>query len=285
MFSKVCILALLFAIAYSQSINTIEGTWTDSRYGGKLYFCTDDSFGVWGTFSEAGVYWGYLDESRNIAEGRWYQAGNSPCNSGYWEAFFNSTTGNELSFITSCDFGRQNFNYTETRINSFANDDQCNVVYDQSNIQSIEGTWGNVQQDFDHIDFCVFDDDDEGHASYSKVGINATVGYMTGQVMEHERLFQGDFSARNFEGNFRSGGVLFFPRTTTEAVMFMWPGEKITRNGEHDVITQIQYRDSNGARCEDNRDIVTPGYKPDSPASRNIISLLSFIFVLLSLVF
>ena len=71
MFSKVCILALLFAIAYSQSINTIEGTWTDSRYGGKLYLCTDDSFGVWGTYSEAGVYWGYLDESRNIAEGRW----------------------------------------------------------------------------------------------------------------------------------------------------------------------------------------------------------------------
>ena len=168
-------------------------------------------------------------------------------------------------------------------MNSFATNDQCNVVEDLSSVPSVEGTWGNVQQDFDHIDFCVFDDDDEGHASFARVGINATIGYMTGQVMEKQTLFQGDYSAQNPAGNYKSGGVLFFPRSADEAVMFMWPGEQINQNGPHTVTTKIQHRDNDGARCEDNRFIVTPGYEIDS-STGSTSNALPFLLVVASMI-
>lgn len=215
-----------------------------------------------------------------------YQAGNSACNSGYWEAFYSTTDGNSLAFSVTCDFnGQQLYNYTETRFNDIATDEQCNVVYDNENIDPIEGTWGNIKEDFDYIDFCIYDDD-ETHASYSRVGFNATQGYMIGQSMEHHRLFQGDYSAQNPEGRYNSGNVLFFPRSHQEAVMFTWPGPQIRQNGQHAVTRQIQRRDLVGDRCEANRYIVKePGYilESDSSASSNFVCLFGALIALLAL--
>lgn len=68
-------LALAFFVALSfgqyEVERSIEGTWTDARYGGRLYLCVDDNFNVWGTYSEAGVYWGSTTPNQNFAAGRW----------------------------------------------------------------------------------------------------------------------------------------------------------------------------------------------------------------------
>jgi len=268
----VVLLLVAFTLAQYELKQSIEGTWTDSRYGGKLYLCVDDDLNVWGTYSEAGVYWGKTTPDENFAKGRWYQAGNSACNSGNWEAFYESTDSNSLSFVVTCDFiGNQLNNFTETRFNGIATDAQCNVVYNFDDIDGIEGSWGNIQQDFGYIDFCVFDDDDEAHASFARVpapGLNATVGYMTGQAMENHRIFQGDYSAKNPEDKFSSGNVLFFPRSPREAVMFLWPGPQIRKNGQHTINTQIQYRDNSPEQCEDNRFVIfPPGYVFSSMAN------------------
>jgi len=253
----------------------------DSRYGDKLYLCVDDSLNVWGTYSESGVYWGITVPEQNFAEGRWYQAGNSACNSGYWEATYLDNNPNSLFFTVTCDFNaQQTYNYTETRFNHIANDDQCNVVYDHSNIEPLSGTWSNIKQDIEYIDFCIFDDDDESHASLSRTGVNATQGYMTGQVMENDRLFQGDYSLRTNDELYQSGGVLFFPRTNSQAVMFTWPGPKIVIGGIHNVNT-VSKRDSDPSLCEINRDIVLrSSYEFTSDASRVCIS---FIIVCLTI--
>ena len=212
-----------------------------------------------------------------------YQAGNSACNSGDWEAFYPTTDGDSLSFIVTCDFrGNQLNNFTETRFSEVATDNQCNVVYEHENIQKIEGSWGSLKEDLEYIDFCLFDDDDEAHASFSRVGVNATVGYMHGQAMESDRLFQGDYTAKNPAGQFSSGNVLFFPRSIEEAVMFLWPGPKVRQNGQHIVNTQIQYRDNSPEQCEDNRAIIfPPGY---SVRSFSASSTLVYSFGLLLIV-
>lgn len=69
------VLALVFFASFCvcQTFNerSLEGTWTDSRYGGRLYLCVDDELNVWGTYSEAGVYWGRTTPNQNFATGRW----------------------------------------------------------------------------------------------------------------------------------------------------------------------------------------------------------------------
>ena len=71
---RVVFLGLLFlacAVSAAQ-LSTLEGTWTDQRYGGNLYFCIDNQLTVWSTYSEAGVMWGRANEDMTEAAGRWY---------------------------------------------------------------------------------------------------------------------------------------------------------------------------------------------------------------------
>lgn len=110
---------------------------------------------------------------------------------------------------------------------------------------------------------------------------------MIGQSMEHDRLFQGDYSARNPEGRYNSGNVLFFPRSQQEAVMFSWPGAQIRQNGQHFVIRQIQRRDAIPTRCEENRFIVKePGYvlETNSSASYNLVCFFATLVAVVALI-
>jgi len=152
---------------YLDETKTIEGTWTDSRYGGRLYFCINDDRKVFGTYSEVGVYWGEVNPYHDYAKGRWYQAGNSACNSGWWEAeFLDDDDRNTLNFQAFCDFGGQRiYRYNESRITHVANDKQCNVVYEK---QSVVGSWGNLKLGYKYIDMCDSEDDDEGHGSFER---------------------------------------------------------------------------------------------------------------------
>jgi hypothetical protein len=74
MVSRVVVcLFLLFAGILCQEL-TLNGAWTDPRYGGNLYICVDDHSRIWATYSEIGVYWGRLletPENGAIAAGRW----------------------------------------------------------------------------------------------------------------------------------------------------------------------------------------------------------------------
>lgn len=65
-FAIVCI-----ALANAAPIRTVEGIWTDSKYGGKLYMCVDDDNQLWATYSEAGVLWGRTSEDRSVTVGNW----------------------------------------------------------------------------------------------------------------------------------------------------------------------------------------------------------------------
>jgi len=150
---------------YLDETKTIEGTWTDSRYGGNLYFCVNDRK-VYGTYSEVGVYWGEINAYQDYAKGRWYQAGNSACNSGWWEAEFLTQDRDTLNFQAFCDFGGQRiYRYNESRITHVANSYQCNVVYEK---QTVVGSWGNLKLGYKYIDMCDSEDDDEGHGSFER---------------------------------------------------------------------------------------------------------------------
>lgn len=62
---------LCIAIAHAAPIRTVEGIWTDSKYGGKLYICVDDEYQLWATYSEAGVLWGRTNEDHTVSVGNW----------------------------------------------------------------------------------------------------------------------------------------------------------------------------------------------------------------------
>ena len=62
--------AVVVCQVYLDETKTIEGTWTDSRYGGRLYFCVN-GHKVYGTYSEVGVYWGEVNPYHDYAKGRW----------------------------------------------------------------------------------------------------------------------------------------------------------------------------------------------------------------------
>merc|ERR1712232_35810 len=103
-----------------------------------------------------------------------------------------------------------------------------------------------------------------------------------GQVMEGDRLFQGDYSLRTDDGLYQSGNVLFFPTSKREAIMFFWPGEKIRENGIHIIYPRLQKTGNIADRCEQNRGLVLP--EDYIPVSDSKIETISFFVVVFSMI-
>ena len=67
----ICLLVIGCLASNPYAPNSIEGGWSDPRFGGSLYFCVDDDLNVWGSYFNVGVYWGKTDVYQDIARGRW----------------------------------------------------------------------------------------------------------------------------------------------------------------------------------------------------------------------
>jgi hypothetical protein len=211
-----------------------------------------------------------------------YVAGSFDCSSGQWQANFGDATNTTLVFTTSCD-GHQNTDttdYTSTRINTKANDDQCNVIYDKA---SVVGSWGNAQVQLEYFDICDgAEDDAEGSYEFS----NGVEGYFWGKIHENQQIAQGNFSNINTRDSLRNAGLgLFFRRSTTEAVYLYWYGpsidaEQFDEPNRHAVTTNIQYRDNTPNKCAYNRYVVIPVEYSDNASLLGVGLLLIAILVL-----
>jgi hypothetical protein len=256
--------------------NSIEGGWSDPRYGGSLFFCVDDDLNVWGTYSNLGVYWGKTDAFQDVAKGRWYQVGAGDCVSGDWEAFYENNNATELNLIVYCDSDRnsQPYNFTASRFTTHASDDECLVVKEPT---SFVGTWKPVTRADYYIDFCTSKGGDN-NAEGSFWGNHSIPGYTYGRSWENYHLYQGRF-AINKTGVFDFGYVLFFPRDYNKAVLFQYEGEEVDDVGAADPhIAHVYYPfgliDRSPDNCELNRAILDQHISSASSIGFALISLI-----------
>jgi len=246
---------VLFCVAQALS-STIEGTWTDSKYGGDIHICIDDRWSVWASYSEAGVLWGKSTTDKTQAAGTWYEAGDAICNYGTWEAYFADPTlvgGEALIFQFRCDNPNTNqiVQRVETRKSFVANDEDCLIVYEEA---QFHGSWGNRLVGIDWLDAC--DNGDVAEISSTYYGSPTGYLYANGTSFEDDRLFSGNYTYSNLVNEDSRGVYLFFPISTTEAVNIYWNGPVNYTNKDdpdvHGLIRGIQFRDRRGNRCTDN---------------------------------
>jgi len=249
---------VLFCVAQALSRSTLEGTWTDSKYGGNLYICIDERWNVWASYSEAGVLWGKSTTDKTQAAGTWHEAGDAPCNHGTWEAYFadpNVVGGEALIFQFRCDnvYINQIVQRVETRKSSVANDEDCLIVYEEAQFY---GSWGNRLEGIDWLDAC--DSGDIAEISTVYYGSPTAYLYANGTAFEDGRLFSGNYTYSNLINEDDTGYYMFFPTSATEAVEIYWssvvPINYTLKDDPaiHALTRGIQFRDRRGNRCADN---------------------------------
>jgi hypothetical protein len=181
-----------------------------------------------------------------------------------------------------CDFQASTITtlFNSTRINTKANDNQCNVVYDRD---SVVGSWANAQLQLEYFDICDgAEDDAEGSYEFS----SGVEGYFWGKIHENQQIAQGNFSNINTRDSLRNAGLgLFFRRSATEAVYLFWYGpvidpEEFDDSDRHGVVSNIQYRDNTPNKCAYNRYVVIPVEYSDNASLLGVGLLLIAILVL-----
>jgi len=277
-----CLVLFAVACVFAAPVPTLDGTWTDSKYGGKLFICIDERWSVWGSYSEAGVLWGKSTTDKTQASGTWYEAGNAPCNYGTWEAYFanESETGGEeaviFQFRCNNELTNQIVQRIETRLSSVANDEDCLVVYEDADFT---GSWGN-RQTVQWLDACE-NSGNTAELSIVYAGNPAEYFWANGTSFEDGRLFSGNFYSGNLINEDDVGVTLFFPISQAEAVQITWTGAvdytKRDDPAAHRLIRDIQFRDRLGNKCADN--IFLNGYVSESSAASLTVGLLMLIVV------
>lgn len=280
------LLCLIFiGLVICEPLNTVEGIWTESKYGGKIYICVDDTSNLWATYSEAGVLWGRASLDRTIASGSWYEAGNNvTCTSGLWQAIINQDEPNSLVITYVCEENPNDIAAirTETRLSNSANNNDCNVVTQE---QQFTGTWGNKLLGVE--DYIACSDGNEGQASI--VTDQETFVYVYGAAYENDRIFTGQWFSDETSGIRRHGSYLFFPINTQEAVQIFWTGDEINYERDindprsHRIESGIQYRGNSEEGCDAHSYLVE--FISESTITKiPIITILLFVFVQVFLV-
>ena len=241
------LLVCLFSVSFAAPLATVEGTWTDSRYGHNLYICVDDVNSFWATYSEAGVLWGRTNVDRTIATGEWFEAGDAHvCSHGTWQAQLFQETPDEILFTYFCSEtpGVVDVQFTETRLSTISNDAQCNVVTQHS---SVDGSWRNKQQGIDSMIAC----EDGNQVRISINNEQKEFIYAVGTSYNNGEIVTGLWFANDLE---QFGPYMFFPTSAGEGVQFFWSGDFINSadfaNPELHHVTHVNYVDSDTDGCK-----------------------------------
>jgi len=248
------ILALSFVtIVLSSRTPTLDGTWTESKYGGKLYICIDDNLQLWATYSQAGVLWGKVSADKTEAYGNWYEAGNGKCGNGTFKLFFNDAANTILNYTFTCGDDTKlyptNYSRTEARLATFANDDECNVVTTPTDVT---GSWANKQLKLNFLHICSYIVDGIGRASIS-MQYDLTDLFVDGYEYASRKIIRGHYYSR-YDGVTEEGAYLFFALDREKAIQFFWQGSLIDpalidEPLFHRVETPIAYKGSENPRC------------------------------------
>lgn len=240
---------LLLAQVYCQT--TWIGSYSDYRYGGKIYLCVDQHNRLSGSYSEVGLLQGEVNTTH--AWGEFYQAGTPK--------LFDPIDCTKGQFIF--EMGTYGFDgQYECEGQDFEDDDAGSLWHGErysgntpSAIQcgtlilsgDVAGTYTNpnLAQTPNQLAICVDDDDGDQvtwEGSYNFYGspypqLNVTSGYIDGhRVYASGRVAVGTWYERN-----TAGAYMAFVRSNGQLGVYQWTG--LVGNDGATVIDPFEYGD------------------------------------------